>query len=150
MGVEMQRIRRQHGGMKRQASITNRNELGAHAEAAVRANVAARGWCAVDQNVRRREGEIDLIALDGHTLVFAEVKALAAIGDRPPFSPFESIGVKKQTRIRTLARHWLSEDLRRMRTDSALQFSAIRFDAFAVTVDSDGTVIDFAHVEDAF
>ena len=45
------------------------------AEAAVVQSISDQGWRVLERNFRRRRGEIDIIALDGDTLVFIEVKA---------------------------------------------------------------------------
>ncbi len=129
-----------------------RHTIGAIGEAAVREHVAALKWLLVDYNVRWRDGELDVIALDRRTLVFIEVKTLRARHStgRPAFSPFESIGLRKQGQLRRLARRWLSEDLRRQHRDAELRFESIRFDAFAVTVDRDDVVTSIEHLEDAF
>lgn len=130
--------------------IDPRARTGQLAELAVRNHLTARGWLLIDYNVRWRDGELDLIALDGNALVFGEVKALVATGVAPPFSPFESIDLRKQQRIRKLARRWLVDDLRRLRGNNDLSFSIIRFDAFAVTMRPDSSVRDIEHLSDAF
>ncbi|MBK5231237.1 MAG: YraN family protein [Thermoleophilia bacterium] len=127
-----------------------RGRVGQAAEAAVSRGLGADGWQIVAQNVRWREGEIDLIGIDGSTLVFVEVKALVAHDGVTPFSPFESIGARKQRRIRALARRWLVDDLPRLRDGRELTFSTIRFDAFAVTLGLDDRVLAIEHLRDAF
>jgi putative endonuclease len=63
------------------------------------------GMRIIARNVRSRTGEIDLVALDGETLVFIEVKAWSAFG-------FEElsygINKKKQRRIIETAKYFLS------------------------------------------
>lgn len=134
------------------AKHITRNEIGAAGEAAVREFVVTRGWRLVDHNVRWREGELDLIAIDGSTLVFAEVKTLVARGPegRAAFSPFESIDLRKQRQVRALARRWIVDDLRLRDDREAGKFSLIRFDAFAVSLASSGAVLGIEHLEDAF
>ncbi|MCX7946002.1 MAG: YraN family protein [Hydrogenophilus sp.] len=64
----------------------------------------ARGWVLLAANVRCRQGEIDLIALDGETLVFLEVRqrSTARFG-----TPAETITSRKQRRLLAAIRHWL-------------------------------------------
>lgn len=126
-----------------------RRAVGAKGEAAARELVTRRGWLIVDHNVRWREGELDLIALDGDTLVFGEVKTLVARSGSAGFSPFESIGRRKQAQIRALAKRWMVNDLRRLNIQGP-RFAAIRFDAFAVTLDERHDVLEIEHLEDAF
>ena len=52
----------------------DRQRIGAGAEDAARAFLLARGWQDVARNARLRVGEIDLVMLDGDTLVFVEVR----------------------------------------------------------------------------
>jgi putative endonuclease len=129
-----------------------RPSIGLAGELAVRQFVIKRNWHLIDHNVRWREGELDLIALDGRTVVFAEVKTLVARGanGQTGFSPFESIGRRKQNQIRMLARRWLTDDLRRYRAERELSFNDFRFDAFAVTLARDKRVLSIEHLEDAF
>ena len=54
------------------ASATS--EAGARAEALAAAFLAARGLEIVERNFRRRRGELDIVARDGDTLVFVEVR----------------------------------------------------------------------------
>lgn len=135
--------------MQPDENTDTRNETGAAGELAVREHVSALGWQIVEHNVRWREGELDLIALDGPDLVVAEVKTLRARGSsrRPAFSPLESIGARKQSQIRNLTRRWLVDERRRAQQ---LRFRGLRFDAFAVVVDEDGSTVTIEHVCDAF
>lgn len=134
------------------ATEDSRKRVGEIGEAAVREHVTAIGWEIVDHNVRWREGELDLIAVEGNQLVVGEVKALVARGPdgRTGFSPFESIGRRKQDQIRSLTRRWLSDDLRRHDQGRRLRFSGLRFDAFAVTLEPDLSVREIEHLRDAF
>jgi putative endonuclease len=106
----------------------------------------------IDHNVRWREGELDLIAVDGSTLVIAEVKTLVARGanGRAAFSPFESIDRRKQNQVRMLARRWLVDEVRRMQDARDIHFNDLRFDAFAVTLSRNHEVLSIEHLEDAF
>ncbi|MBJ7348644.1 MAG: YraN family protein [Thermoleophilaceae bacterium] len=113
----------------------------------------ARGWVIVGRNVRCGRGELDLIACDGRTLVVGEVKTLAA-KRAGGFSPFESIGVQKQRQIRRLASAWLSGD---DAVDGAGDVvvaprgtSELRFDAFAVVVETRTGAFEITHLEGAF
>lgn len=135
-----------------QSTTDARPAVGAAGELAVRELVARRNWQIVDHNVRWREGELDLIAIDGNTLVVAEVKTLVARGPdgRSAFSPFESIDRRKQNQIRTLTRRWLVDEIRRKQDDRGLSFSNYRFDAFAVTLSRSHEVLSIEHLEDAF
>lgn len=129
-----------------------RPTVGRVGELSVRELVAKRGWQIVDHNVRWREGELDLLAIDGNTLVIAEVKTLVARGKdgATSFSPFESIDRRKQNQIRMLARRWLVDEVRRKQDTRNLTFTNFRFDAFAVTLSRAHEVLSIEHLEDAF
>jgi putative endonuclease len=64
------------------------------------------GYLIIDRNVRSRFGEIDLIAMDGETLVFCEVRSR---GGQALAQAAESIGVAKQRRLNRLAQAYLQK-----------------------------------------
>ena len=141
-----------HDRSMTQTSTDDRPAVGVAGELAVREFVTRRNWKIVDHNVRWREGELDLIAVDGNTLVVAEVKTLVARGPdgRSAFSPFESIDRRKQNQIRALTRRWLVDEIRRKQFGGDLHFNNFRFDAFAVTLSRGHEVLSIEHLEDAF
>jgi putative endonuclease len=61
-------------GAEQPHSIPARAAAGAHAERLAAEFLVARGLVIVTRNFRTRRGEIDLIARDGTTLVFVEVR----------------------------------------------------------------------------
>ncbi len=130
----------------------SRPAVGRAGELAVREFVVKRNWHVIDHNVRWREGELDLIAIEGNTLVFAEVKTLVARGPNgsSTFSPFESIDRRKQLQVRMLAKRWLVDELRRKQEARGMWFDSFRFDAFAVTLSRQHEVLAIEHLEDAF
>lgn len=122
-----------------------RRQTGAAAEEEVARRIeATRGWRLLERNARTRYGELDIVALDGRTLVFIEVKAARAGADLGPVRPVEAVGPRKQLRVRRLATAWMAErrDLPR--------YAGIRFDAVGVGFDRDGRVVDYEHIEGAF
>ncbi len=121
-----------------------RQRLGKAAEELVANGLAEAGWKIIERNARSRYGELDIIALDGHTLVFVEVKAGRVGSTYGPERPILSIDFRKQARIRRLATAWMSErrDLPR--------YDQIRFDAVGVTYDRSGRVLDYEHLRGAF
>lgn len=121
-----------------------RQRLGRAAEELAAARLAAAGWRLVERNARTRYGELDLVALDGGTLVFVEVKAGRAGSPYGPERPVLSVGRRKQLRIRRLAAVWMSE-----RRDLP-PYAEIRCDAIGVTYDGSGRVVHYEHIEGAF
>lgn len=121
-----------------------RQQLGKAAEDLVATRLAAAGWEVLERNARSRHGELDLVALDGRTLVFVEVKAGRAGSAYGPERPVLSIDFRKQQRIRRLATAWMGD--RR----PWLRYDEIRFDAIGVTYDRTGHVTDYEHICGAF
>jgi putative endonuclease len=99
-----------------------RRELGNAGEDAAADWYRARGFDIVDRNWRVREGEIDLVARRGSTIVFCEVKTRSS--DRFGL-PVEAVTALKQRRLRTLAMRWLAAH--------AGAHGELRFDVASVT-----------------
>lgn len=118
--------------------------LGRAAEDLAAARLAGAAWELLERNARTRHGELDIVALDGATLVFVEVKAGRAGALYGPERPILAIGPQKQRRIRRLATAWMRErrDLPR--------YDQIRFDAVGVTYDRAGQVANYEHIKGAF
>ncbi len=110
---------------------------------------AAAGWLArngiavLERNARTRYGELDIVAVDGETLVFVEVKALRGRGAERAERALEAIGPRKRLQVRRLARAWLAE---RPRPPSP--YAEIRFDAIGVALGPRGAEI--VHIPAAF
>ncbi len=82
----------------------NRTELGRAAEDAAAALLEAHGYRIVGRNVRLPGGEIDIIAREGDTVIFVEVKARASgtFG-----SAVQAVDGRKRATLRTIASDWL-------------------------------------------
>jgi putative endonuclease len=112
--------------------------------------LGARGYSVVARNVRLRRaecgvgGEIDIVALDGGTLVFVEVKCGVEGSSYGPERPVMAVGRAKQLKLRRLAMAWLATAERRR------GWAGIRFDVIGVTVDSSNRVVDVEHLRGAF
>jgi putative endonuclease len=129
-------------------SEDGRRTLGARGEILAGRWLEHRGYTVLAHNVRTRHGEIDLIARDGPTLVFVEVKTRRA-GDRRPIradqDPLLGLGSRQRRRLRKLAAAWLAD-----RSRPRPRAGAIRFDVIAVVVDTHGRTRRLEHVEGAF
>ena len=112
------------------------------------AHLAALGWRLVERNARTRFGEIDIVAADGSSLVFVEVKTLRAGGARGPEGPLAAIGPRKRLQVRRLARAWLAE--RPRPAGPGGRFEVIRFDAIGITIGPGERLLDLEHVPGAF
>jgi putative endonuclease len=119
-----------------------RHHLGAAGEQLAAEHLTRRGFRIVERNYRTRWGELDIVAFDGRTLAFCEVKTRRAGGSAG--GPFEAVGTGKQARVRKMAGSWLIE--RRDRPHADL----VRFDAIGVTFDGAGRLVSLEHLEGAF
>ncbi len=81
-------------------------KLGQIAEDAAASFLMAQGFIILEKNYRIRTAEIDIIAKDGDTLVFVEVKARSSFSRG---TARESVGLAKQQRIVMAASHFLME-----------------------------------------
>jgi putative endonuclease len=126
-----------------------RRALGSLGERLAEAHLRRLGFSVVARNLRTRHGEIDLIAFDGHTLVFAEVKARRASarqrGIRADQDPLAALRPRQRARLRRLAAAWLREH-----RDARPTADTIRFDAIGVVVDPGGTPLRIDHLEGAW
>ncbi len=113
--------------------------LGDQGEEAAARFLARRGFTILDRKLRSRFGELDLVARDGRTVVFVEVKARREGAGDPPQAAVDG---RKQARLARLALGYLA---RRRLGDASC-----RFDVVAVTVDREGAVQTIRHFPDAF
>ena len=98
------------------------------------------GFAVLARNHRTRFGELDLVAYDGETLVFAEVKTRRS-GSR---EAWESLHDRKRSQVRRMAIAWLTES-----TDRPYG-AQLRFDGIAVLLDEAGELVRLDHLEAAF
>lgn len=104
-----------------------RSDLGRFGEDLAAAQLKREGYHILARNYRNRFGEIDIIAREGRTLCFVEVRTRTEIWHG---HPFESISpVKQRTIIRTAQGYLTRED--------SLDIDA-RFDVVAVTPQESG------------
>jgi putative endonuclease len=84
----------------------------------------AAGLSILERNWRCADGEVDIVAADGETVVFVEVKtrSTVAFGD-----PAEAVTAVKAARIHRLAMQWLDEH-----RDWAGRWRELRFDVVSI------------------
>jgi putative endonuclease len=120
-----------------------RQRLGRQAEELVATRLHRSGWKIVARNERLPSGELDIVALDGSTLVFVEVKAGREGNRTGPELPAHAVGRRKQLKLRRLAREWIAE----RRGPSGV--AGYRFDVVGVRFGPDG-LADVDHIRHAF
>ena len=113
--------------------------LGQVGEAAAVRFLRRRGLVILARNLRSRLGEIDLLAQDGPTLVFVEVKARRGVPGDPPEA---AVDARKRARLIRLALGYLAAH--------RLGERACRFDVVGVSLDEAGRVTDVRHLRHAF
>ncbi len=101
--------------------VTAAQAAGGAAEDAAARFLEERGLEIVARNYRTRLGEIDLVARDGATLVFVEVRMRSS--DRFGGGA-ESIGWRKRSRVEAAARQYLA----RLRREPACRFDVVTLD----------------------
>ena len=104
-------------------------DFGAAAEDLAATLVSALGYKVLARNWRCRFGELDLVAEDGRTLVFIEVKARGA---RSRATPEQAVNEVKQARLSRIAGEYLAAH--------GLLERDCRFDVVAVTKGADGAL----------
>ena len=107
-----------------------KDAVGRYGEDVAAAHVVERGWQVLDRNWRCREGELDLVALDGRELVVVEVKTRRSTlyGQ-----PAEAVTAVKLARVRRLAAQWL--------TAHDVRPASVRVDVIAVLLPSAGRAL---------
>jgi putative endonuclease len=123
-------------------SSDSRAQLGRLGEQLAADHLIRRGFEIVERNYRNRWGELDIVAFDGSTLAFCEVKTRRVIA--PDRRPLESVHTLKRSKVRKMAGRWLIERTQRPYAEN------IRFDAIGVTFDSAGRLVSLEHLEGAF
>lgn len=110
--------------------------LGTSGEALAEDHLRGLGYEIVGQDIRSPLGQLDLVAKDGATLVFVEVKTRAGHGYG---LPQESVDARKIRKLRQLALYYLKMHPHR---------GPVRFDVVGLTV-SDGRLIRVDHIKNA-
>lgn len=97
------------------------------------------GYRILAKQHRNNFGEIDIIAQDGKTTVFAEVKTRSSANDG---QPFEAVDVGKQARLTRTALAWLKKHGRLEQR--------VRFDIVSIVWPDDGSEPQITHFPNAF
>ncbi len=114
-----------------------RQGLGRRGERDAERYLKRHGYRILGRNFRAAGAEIDLIAAEGETLVFVEVKARRGIGTG---TPQEAVDGRKQRRIRRAAEIYVAR--------TRAHDYPIRFDVVAIRMD--GGEARFELLKDAF
>ncbi|MDR2723334.1 MAG: YraN family protein [Cellulomonadaceae bacterium] len=107
--------------------MTSNQEVGRNGEELVAGLLTDQGYSVLARNWRGTGGEIDIVALDGHTLVGVEVKTRTSLRFG---HPAEAITARKVARMRRVLGEWLAHN----RAGCGGLFRDIRLDVVAVTM----------------
>lgn len=104
-----------------------KDAVGRYGEDLAVRHLEGKGWRIVERNWRGAAGELDIVAMDGTTLVVVEVKTRSGTG----FGyPAEAVTLTKLTRLRRLAGQWL--------TDHDARVASVRIDVVGVVLPREG------------
>jgi putative endonuclease len=119
---------------------SSRDELGRRGEDEAARHLRSLGYRILGRRERVLRGDIDIVALDGRTVVFVEVRSRS---DTAHGHPAETVGPTKQRRIAELATAYI----RRHR----LEDQSVRIDVVAVTFPAEpGEKPMVEHYQNAF
>ncbi|MDR7381540.1 YraN family protein [Promicromonospora iranensis] len=135
--------------------MAKKDGVGRYGERVALQHVRARGWEVLDTNWRGKDGELDIVALDGDVLVVIEVKTRSGHGFG---HPAEAVTPRKLARIKRLTGQWLTAFRERLAAarlqeeaapGSAVpvlpnvrtRFGGIRIDVVAVTLQAQGRAV---------
>jgi len=107
-----------------------KDAVGRYGEDLAARHVQEAGWRVLDRNWRCRDGELDLVGLDGDELVVVEVKTrrTSTYGH-----PAEAVTRLKLARVRRLAAAWLAaHDVR---------VASVRVDVIAIVLPRRGSAV---------
>lgn len=102
----------------------SRINLGKHGEDLATVFLKQKGFQIITRNYRQKTGEVDIIAKDGDTLIFIEVKTRSSLlfGQ-----PFEAVTKKKQTQLNRIALDYM--------TRNKINNQAARFDVISILIE---------------
>ena len=140
--------------------MAKKDGVGRYGERVALRHVVSRGWQVLDTNWRGKDGELDIVALDGDVLVVIEVKTRSGHGFG---HPAEAVTPRKLARIKRLTGQWLTAFRERLAAarlaeeavpgsamtgspvpvlpDVRTRFGAIRIDVVAVTLQEQGRAV---------
>jgi putative endonuclease len=121
-------------------SPENTTEAGRRGEDLARRHLESQGLELLERNYRCRAGEIDLVMLEGRTLVLVEVRSRTSATHG---SAAATVGSRKQRRFTLAARHL-------MLTRPQYRRLAARFDVVAIDPTPGGGPARLTWIRDAF
>jgi len=131
-GLEVVGVVRSRDEASAVAGASDRGGLGRYGEEVAAAHLVAAGLTIVARNWRCRQGEVDIVAVDGDVLVMCEVKTRRGVGFG---TPLDAVTPAKAARLRRLALRWLADQrlgAEGSTTDEFARYTEVRFDVVSV------------------
>jgi putative endonuclease len=113
--------------------------LGNYGESWAREYLQGHGYRILEENFRNKLGEIDLIAQDGKTICFVEVKTRQSLDQG---QPYEAITLWKIRKLSQMATFYLKHKYHSLEIPS-------RFDVISIVQNKTGTP-NIQHIKNAF
>ncbi|MDQ6419274.1 YraN family protein [Paenibacillus sp. LHD-117] len=121
---------------------SERLRIGKLGEAEAGRRLEQAGYEIRSRNWRCRSGEIDIVARQGDTFVFVEVRSRGVASGARYGTAAESVDFRKQAKVRGIAQLYLQQH--------RLHDVRVRFDVIAITVGKDEGIESYTHYEAAF
>lgn len=115
-----------------------RAELGDRGERMAEEYLKKKGYRIIERNFRGRYGEVDIIARQGETVVFVEVKTRSG---KQFGTPKEAVDPRKAKRIIKASQEYLQ-------SEGSVEDTSMRFDVIGISIENDAPV--YEHIEAAF
>ncbi len=115
-----------------------KDAVGRYGEDVAVRHLREHGLEVLDRNWRSRTGELDIVAREGRTIVFVEVKTRSSVDYGVPA---EAVTLRKARRIHVLAHEWLAE--------TGHRYGDLRFDVISVLRPRRGATL-VEHLRGAF
>jgi len=113
--------------------------LGSYGESLARQYLQGQGYLILEENFRNKLGEIDLIAQDGKTICFVEVKTRQSLGQG---QPYEAVTPWKIRKLFQMATFYLKHKYHSLEIPS-------RFDVISIVQDKE-IPPEIKHIKNAF
>lgn len=115
--------------------MENKRQIGGKKEDLASDYLKEKGYFIIQKNYRVKQGEIDLVARDGSTIVFVEVKYRK---DERSGHPLEAVDERKRRKICHTALFYLNQN------KISMDNTSIRFDVVGILGE------EITHIENAF
>lgn len=119
--------------------IMSNKSLGSYGESLARQYLKDQGYLILEENFRNKLGEIDLIARDGKTVCFVEVKTRQSVDQGQPYEAVTSWKIRKLSQMATF---YLKHKFHSLEIPS-------RFDVISIVKDKTGSS-SVQHIKNAF